>query len=208
MSRSREKWRSSDTRWSTLATKAQSTYLLSSGSLCISFHSKYTDCNVQFGSERISLITLSATIGDVFSDSFSWYSDRISLLTTNSNRSAFSASNMGRYGDVTGSEISRTLISRTTFIGHSGSVNVHFSMSQGFGHPSFSPGSTDSFLHQFSGQNNPPANVESPSAPLPKPYKDRVSAIPTEDCLTAWIPFVKSPWPSFFTNITQSETDL
>ncbi len=78
------KCRSSETRWSALATMAQSAYLLSSSSLCINPHSKNVDCNKQFSNDRINLRTLSATSGDVFSAIFSWYSSKISLLTTRS----------------------------------------------------------------------------------------------------------------------------
>lgn len=201
MSRKIEKCRSSETKWSALDAKAQSAYLLSSGSLCIRFHSKYTDCNVQLSSERRSLTTLSATEGDVFSANFSWYSSRIFVLRIKSNLPVLNASKMGRYGDETGSAISRTLISRTTLIEPYRYANAPFSIVRWSGHSSFSPATTGSFHDQSFERNSQPVTDGYPSVLPPKQYTDTVLATPVGGCSTYRVSVANLPSHKFFLQI-------
>ncbi len=174
------KWLSSDTRKSTLDTKAQSAYLLSSGSLCISPQRYVTCCKVTLSSERSSFITLSATNGLVFSPSFSWYSKSISLLINNSYLPDFSASKIGRYLDLRGKDINNIFISNTTLIDSQKNEDAQFSNLQSFGHSSpFHPITCPS-PGQFSGRNSRLIFSLYPLFLHQKHQKDTVSIVPIE----------------------------
>jgi len=172
---------SSDTKWSALEPRAQSTNLLSSGSLCIIPHSKKVDCSVQFSRETISLMTLSATDEDVFKLSISSYSSKISLLTINSNFPYLKLSKIGRYLDFTGIEISKTLISRTIFIVQAFFADVLTSRTQSFRRSNYCLPKADPFQYQFFRKSNWQEASEYPLIHFLKHYRNTTSKVPFGD---------------------------
>lgn len=172
---------SSDTKWSALETRAQWTNLLSSGSLCINFHSKNVVCNVQFSKERINLTTLSATYEEVFKLNISWYSSKISLLTINSNFPCLKLSKMRRYLDFTGIEASNTLVSRTIFIWRNYFVNVLTSRTPPFRRSNYCSPIAGPFQYQFFLKSNWKEAFEYPSAHFLKHYRNITSKVPFQD---------------------------
>ena len=187
------KWRHSETKWSALAAMAQSAYLLSSSSLCINPHSKNVDCKMQLSSDRINFRTLSATSDGVFSAIFSWYSNKISVLTTSSKSPFFKTLNIGRYLDFSGSAISRTLVSRTIPVSKIRYAYAPTAMTRWFARPNDWLPKVGPFPYQSSEQNNRPAFSEYPAIDHRRHYRHTLSAIHFEDCSNASGRCVK--WP-------------
>ena len=105
---------SSETRYSALAAKAQSTNLLSSGSSVIRPSLKCGSTKVTFLLFRISNMTFSAIRDVVCCSMISWYSSRISLEMHSWNLPARKAFHIVRYGLWSEIIWTRQLVSMTT----------------------------------------------------------------------------------------------